>query len=318
VIADQAIRAVSASRRDPGARTLGVIADIVAWSILCGSILWVAAVVASLVMTMRMASHERAGSEFIPLALSPLYVLAPLASITGAVAGFWLATRTSSAAGSILLYLVGGVLAVSALVSLFCAFLVWAALQMASAGRSRWSRRARRSRVIGQDEMLELINSRAIRSFTRESGVVSIEYVSSRDADGNFVWLPNRAAPDGFDAYVAAAQELAPGFIIAFSDQDSPLAKRCRWITADEAESLLARNMIATFNYGTHHTFQHAPAAGEPTGIKFIDWGWVRHIYVEPPMTDIMMPVARAAQRSHDGAPKFCRNGRYELIPHSA
>jgi hypothetical protein len=76
---------------------------------------------------------------------------------------------------------------------------------------------------------------------------------------------------------------------------DSPREKLFRWITADEAESLLERGLIQTFNYGIADSLANEPSSGQPTGIKLIDHGWVRHIYVEPSMEDTMVPIARAA-----------------------
>jgi hypothetical protein len=118
---------------------LGEIAAITAWVGLCGAVLWIAAVAASFILAFRMGSHEQAGSEFILLILAPFYLLTPLVSAGGAIAGFWLAARTNSTAGGIGLNLVASVLAVSTIASLLCAVAGWAALSMVST--SWWSGR---------------------------------------------------------------------------------------------------------------------------------------------------------------------------------
>ncbi len=283
---------------------MSIVASTIAWLVLCGSILCLAVVTASHLKALSMVRHQQAGSEFIALALFPFYLLAPFAGIAGPVAGFWLAARTSSSAGSIVLYLVSGVL--TAWTAL------WIVSGLISAARSRAESREE-SRVIGQDEMIELIRSRAIRSFTRESGSVSIQYENYWSTEEKYMWRPEHADPGGYDRYVAAALELAPEFVVAFHDDDSPRERLFRWITADEAESLLEHGMVKTFNYGAG-SLADEPASGERTGIKLIDYGWVRHIYVEPPMEHTMVSAARAAQRSHNGFPQFCIDGKYEPV----
>jgi hypothetical protein len=190
-------------------------------------------------MAMRMAKRQQAGSEFIPLALSPLYLLAPVASVAGAIAGFWLATRAHGTAGSVILYVAGGVLAACAAPSVAFVMMAWAAHRLVSPRR----------RVTSADE-------------------------SDASAEGAF-----------------------------------------RWITADEAVNLLDHGTIKTFSYGVSRFPENRTASGQPTGILLTDYGWVRHIYVESSMEDTMVPVARAAQRSHDGVPQFCVDGIYEPVP---
>jgi hypothetical protein len=236
------------------------------------------------------------------MAMAESYPLSLLAGIAGAIAGFWLAARTSSTAGSAILYLAGGVLT------------AWTALLLISAVLLIRLARAQDpaiSTVISQDEMIKLIRSHAILAFTRELDFVSIQYASNRPT-GNYQWRPDHADPDGFDSYVAAALEIAPDFIVAFHDHDSPGEGLFRWITTHEAVDLLERGMIKTFNYGSVRFPENETASGERTGIKLTDYGWVRHIYVEPSMEGTMVPVARAAQRSHDGIPQFCIDGKYE------
>ena len=274
---------------------------IIAWLVLCGSVVPVAVVVASHAKAVSMARRQQAGSEYIAMMLWPFYLLAPFAGTAGAVAGFWLATRADSTAGSVVLYMAGGVLG------------AWTALFLTGTVRSSRQTRAnarKTSRVLSKDEMIGMIRSRAIRSFTRRSGSVSIMY-ENYWIDGTYQWLPRHADPDGFDSYVAAALALAPGFTVAFHDDELPPERLLRWITAQEAEDLLARGMVKTFTYGTGRLADE-PTSGERTGIKLVDHGWVRHIHVEPPMQDTMIPIARAAQRSHHGVPQFCIDGKYE------
>jgi hypothetical protein len=283
-----------------------IILGIIAWLVLCGSVLCVAVVVASHIFAVRMARRKQAGSEYIAMFLWPFYVFAPLAGIAGALAGFWLAPRASSTAVSAALYITGGALAAQE------------ALWLAGAVRDNRRSRAQRrevSAVVSQDEMIRLIRSGAIRSFARKSGSVGITY-ENYWAGGKYQWLPHHADPDGFDSYVTAARALAPGLIIAFADHDAPRERLFRWITVDEAADLLDRGLIKTFNYGTVSSAENEPASGERTGIKLIDHDYVRHIYVEPSMEDIMVPLARAAQRSRAGAPvpQFCINGSYEHV----
>jgi hypothetical protein len=92
-----------------------------------------------------------------------------------------------------------------------------------------------------------------------------------------------------------------------------PPSRRHRWITAEEAAALLNAGQIGTFGYGQPDAFDTRMLFGEPTGIKLIDFGSVRHIYVEPAMELAMIPIARAAQKRH-GRPQFTINGKYERI----
>jgi hypothetical protein len=72
----------------------------------------VGAAVAIRIQAAGMVRRKQAGSEYLVMAFWPVFVLAPLAGVAGAVAGFWLASRTGSAVGRGILDVVGGILAV--------------------------------------------------------------------------------------------------------------------------------------------------------------------------------------------------------------
>jgi hypothetical protein len=72
----------------------------------------VGAAVAIRVQAACMVRRKEAGSEYLVMAFWPVFVLAPLAGLAGAIAGFWLASRTGNAAGRGILYVAGGSLAV--------------------------------------------------------------------------------------------------------------------------------------------------------------------------------------------------------------
>jgi len=121
---------------------------------------------------------------------------------------------------------------------------------------------------------------------------------------------------------VAAANEVHDqvGVIPYFNDtgQNDPAGPGGRWIPSEAAAALLDAGKIKTFSYGTPEPSLFAPDHrsqmtfhGTPTGIKLIDYGWVRHIAVMPSMESTMIPIARAAQHRL-GKPQFCINGHYE------
>ena len=96
----------------------------IAWVVLCVSVMTVGAAVAIGVQATGMVRREQAGSEYLVMAFWPVFALAALAGLAGAIAAFWLASRTGSAAGHGILQAVGGILA------------VWAALAVINAARS--------------------------------------------------------------------------------------------------------------------------------------------------------------------------------------
>lgn len=176
------------------------------------------------------------------------------------------------------------------------------------------------SRVISQDEMLELIRSRAIPYFAiGQSGHVGIAH--SFKQDGATVRTTIFADPGGYpayvSAYVAAANDVRQhrGHVIAyFNRSDSlngPRNTSSRWITVDEATTLLRDAEIVTFTFGDGSERQRVPATDDPTGIMLIEYGWIRHLVVDPALATMIIPTTLEAQRRHS-KPKFLVNGYYE------
>jgi hypothetical protein len=83
----------------------------IAWVVLCVSVMTVGAAVAIWVQAAGMVRRQQAGSEYLVMAFWPVFALAPLAGLAGAIAAFWLASRTGSAAGRGILFAAGGILA---------------------------------------------------------------------------------------------------------------------------------------------------------------------------------------------------------------
>ena len=155
-----------------------------------------------------------------------------------------------------------------------------------------------RNRIMSQDEMTALIRSFAIRSFTNDEDGVSVIYIENRDADGQYVYKARRACRDGYPAYVAAANEARRlGAEITYFNRigrNDPTSAGTRWLSVDEARELLFSGSIDAFYCGNRDPFPDEPAAGDPTGIKLIDFGWVRHLYVESELASTMVPIARS------------------------
>jgi hypothetical protein len=277
--------------------------SVIAWLVLCGSALPVAAVIAVHAWAVSLARHGKSGSEFIPMFFLPLYLLALLAGITGPIAGFWLAAMAGSTAGRVVLSSVAGAWAVPTVLVLVGLIRSVPSVLRQRAQAREWSR------VIGQDEMINLMRSGSVRAFERRPGpVVVIWYERSLAASGKGRYGTQHADPGGYDAYVAAARELTPGITIEYADEDLPPKSKFRWITADEATDLLERGRVIVFHCGVNIV----PASGEPTGIKIIDYGRQYHMYIDPPMEGAMMPVARAARHAHNGHPRFVIDGKRE------
>jgi hypothetical protein len=172
------------------------------------------------------------------------------------------------------------------------------------------------NRTISQDEMLNLIESCAISSFSKRAGTVDFGYTNPGSGKGRDFWRPHRADATGYPAYVAAANEVRSRCRITYNNDtgpNDPSSPGHRWITQEEASALLNAGKIRTFSYGQPDTFARLAFSGHPTGIKLVDYGWVHHIGVDAAMESTMIPIARTAQTRH-GAPQFCVNGHYEPI----
>jgi hypothetical protein len=177
-------------------------------------------------------------------------------------------------------------------------------------------------RVISQDEMLELIRSRGIPDFVmNQNGHVAVGHSFKQDKDGPTVYTTIYADPQGYPAYVSAYAAAANddvqrhrGHVIAYfnraDSQISSVSRSSRWITVDEATVLLRNAEIVSFAFGDGSERQRVPEVEGPTGIMLIEYGWVRHLVVEPALATTMIPITLEVQRRHS-KPKFLVNGYY-------
>jgi hypothetical protein len=237
-----------------------------------------------------MARRGEAGSEYIALAFTELFVLMPTFMLTGTLSALGLALKS----GEIVLRVSCSVAA--------AAFEIWFVLSfilfMRTVLRQRKVNREYR-RIMGRDEMIDLIRSSAISSFTNSESGVSVTYLDYRDSDGRYIYKAGRADPDGYQAYVAAANEARRrGVGIAYFNRigrNGPSSAGTRWVSVDEARELLLSGAVDVFHCRSRDPYPHEPATGEATGIKIIDFGWIRHLYVEPELASTMVPIAQSA-----------------------
>jgi len=84
---------------------------VIAWLVLCVSVMVVGAAIAIRVKAALMVRRHKAGSEYLGMAFAPVFLVALLAGMAGPMAGFWLAGDTGNVVGRSALYTVGGILA---------------------------------------------------------------------------------------------------------------------------------------------------------------------------------------------------------------
>lgn len=84
---------------------------VIAWLVLCVSVMAVGAAIAIGVKAALMVRRHQAGSEYLGMAFWPVFLVALLAGLAGPIAGFWLAAGTGNAVGRGVLYAIGGTLA---------------------------------------------------------------------------------------------------------------------------------------------------------------------------------------------------------------
>ncbi|MCE7008865.1 hypothetical protein LWC34_39550 [Kibdelosporangium philippinense] len=250
-----------------------------------------------------LARGGASGTEFVQMVLAPLFFTAYLMTYVGAVSGLILAFTTDSLIARVLAGSIGGAMA---------AFDVTVHVVLYRKRR----RRREINRVLSKDELLDLIKSRSVDSFRKETdGIVRFTYVNNWDENEEVIWRPCKADGAGYPAYVAAADDVRRrcGHTISYRDENNP-GEPGRWITVDEAITLLQANEVNTFGYGEPWNFSDTTAKGEPTGIRLLDYGWLRHLHVSSTLEATMIPIAREAQRRH-GKPQFKINGRWEYLP---
>ncbi|MEV4312963.1 hypothetical protein [Actinocrispum sp. NPDC049592] len=259
-----------------------------------------------MVVTIRlrlMARAGKSGTEIIQLGLAPVYLAAYVLTYIGGFCGIRLSGLLTGPI-RIVAGVLGGVL------------LGLSALGIVGFLHERLSAR-KLDRVISQDEMLALVRAHEIKSITKQhDGTVTFIYANNWQ-DGKYIYRPTKADPDGYPAYVTAANEIrrGQGYVITYRNENDPLdplSPGGRWITAAEATDLLNDNEIRTFAYGSPSSgWATTPMAGDPTGIKLNDHGWVRHMYVDAANEALLIPIAREAQHRH-GKPYFIINDRPE------
>jgi hypothetical protein len=163
----------------------------------------------------------------------------------------------------------------------------------------QWKVNREHNRIMGRDEMLDLIRSSAIRSFSNAEDGVCVIYQENRDSSGKYIYKARRADPGGYPAYVAAANQARRlGADVTYFNQigrNDPSSAGTRWLSVAEARELLLAGAIDAFHCGRRDPYPNEPATGETTGIKITDFGWVRHLYVGPELASTMVPIARNA-----------------------
>lgn len=271
----------------------------VLWALWGIAVVNVVALFVSLAVYLIRARFTEVGPAFLAT------VLTMFATVTTFLGGF-------SGLALILLTGAGVVLVASTAVLLTGA----AAVTALFLNQIRLTRRAARigKRLLSRDEVLDLMEAGLVRSFSRRTGVLEVSLDPRVDKDPE-LWT-RRAHPQDYLAFVAAADEiLAEGRILYYDDEtgEGPSSTNRRWITFEEAVTLLGAGKVKTFIYGSrgHATEDRMTFRGTPTGIKLTDHGWVRHLEVTPEREAALIPLARAAQASH-GKPYFHVNGSYE------
>ncbi|TDP90600.1 hypothetical protein [Labedaea rhizosphaerae] len=275
------------------------------WSALDFSVVVVGVALAVFGLVVLWAYKGPSGGEMAVLIMAPLYLAALLCQFIGAFSGLLLAFLIDKSPARFVAGILGGVF------FLTCALTVFVSVRA-------WRLEKKSDRVIGQDEMIDLIRCRAVSSFSKEpDGTVRFEYAERRDENGRYLYYrPTHADSQGYPAYVAAANDLRHrhGHVIDYhnhADSYDPLAPGPRWVTTDEATALLRAGEIDTFSYGEPPDPRKILKAGTSTGIALIDHGWVRHLVVDRAAEAAMIPIAREAQHRH-GKPQFSIDGRYE------
>ncbi|MEO6090769.1 MAG: hypothetical protein ABIQ18_47470 [Umezawaea sp.] len=189
------------------------------WTVLVASV-----VVFGVAVTLRAglaywASKGNSGSEYLFMALRPLFLVEVPLKFAGALSGLVLAVRLDSSptwqnvAGTL-----GWVLV------FLCALEVVRYFRVRKSLRDDQRRYDDLRRVISQDEMLGLIRSRTIKSFfRRQDGCVRFRY-AEEPANDNDRQRPTTADPRGYPAYVAAANDLRPqdGHTVTHHDDYDP------------------------------------------------------------------------------------------------
>lgn len=153
------------------------------------------------------ARKGKSGSEIFAMALAPLFHTAFLLMYAGGVSGILLAVLHDGMVARVATGAVGSIL------------LAMGAFAVVGKLRARRSTRDK-LRVISQQEMLELIRSRAVNRFWKDGETVHFRYTTNTDDNGKFLWRTTYADAKGYPAYVAAATEIRhrTGHIIIYHD----------------------------------------------------------------------------------------------------
>ena len=244
------------------------------------------------------------GTEFFILPFLPLYGALPYILLVGGICGLILAIRTPKPWQR-------AVVALMALAVLGSDG--WYVYDQAQAKKASEAKHNEFTRVMSKDETLAKITSCEISSIMLEKNEITLTYQNNRDAKGEWVYKASHADPKYYADYVAAAKRVsAKCEITYFNDagEADPTSEGTRWVTLAQAKTALDSCEIKTFNY-TGGMGDEA-ATGTDTGIKLVDYGWVKHLYVAKQQEAAMVPIARAAQKTCDGMPQFWHDGAYE------
>lgn len=238
----------------------------------------------------RCVGRGESGSEYFGLVFAPLFLVMPFFMVTGTLSALGLALDSRE-------------IALRACCAMAAAgFGIWMVLSFIMFIRTalqQWKESREHNRIMSREEMLDLISSSAIRSFTDTGNYVELIYQENRDSDGRYIYKARRADSAGYQAYVAAANQARRlGVDVYYFNRigrNDPSSAGTRWLSVAEARALLLSGAIDAFHCGRRDPYPAESATGQATGIKITDFGWVRHLYVEPGLASTMVPIARNA-----------------------
>jgi hypothetical protein len=254
------------------------------------------------------ATKGVSGTELVILPLLPLYWALPYILLGGAICGIALVVRAKARWVKIVV----GVAAAAVLIADgWYSYVQFRGSQESAAQHKEFHR------VMGKDETLANIGSCQISTLILAKGKLTVSYVNNNDATGQWVYKAQYADPRYYADYVAKAKTVANRCDITYINDDTgkndPTSQGTRWVTVAEAQAALDACQIKTFNYTG--AMSDDVATGTDTGVKLVDLGFVKHIYVAPAQETAMIPIARAAQKKCGGAPQFWHDGAYEIAP---
>ena len=170
------------------------------------------------------------------------------------------------------------------------------------------------NRVMSPTELNSLIADCEVESFSLQQALddnyneisdeqeVYVFYKNNYDSDGEWVWRAKTADPSAYEEYVQTAKDSQDScnHLITYNNdfgKNDPDSSDHRYITVSEASGLLLDCEIKTFSYTNYeNSFDEITFEGTDTGIKFVDYGWVKHLSISQDREATLIPIARDAQ----------------------